>query len=64
MAVGNPPFWLHYAQSTSALADDRWQGEPCDRYADAERLWQLACACYDEACTQYEQAAQGPPERP
>lgn len=58
MAVGDPPFWLHYAQSISAMADDPWQGEPSDRYADAERLWQLACACYDEACTEYEQAAQ------
>jgi hypothetical protein len=63
MAVGDPPFWLHYAQSTSAADDDLWQGEPSDRYADAERLWQLACACYDEACTQHEQAAQGHPER-
>jgi hypothetical protein len=53
MAVGDPPFWLHYAQSANASVDDPWQGEPSDRYADAERLWQLACACYDEAYTQH-----------
>jgi hypothetical protein len=53
MAVGDPPFWLHYAQSVNTSANDPWQGEPSDRYADAERLWQLACACYDEASTQH-----------
>lgn len=58
MSVGNPPFWLHYAQSAHASADDPWQGEPCDRYADAEILWQLACACYDEAQTDYEKLSQ------
>jgi hypothetical protein len=52
MAVGDPPFWLHYAQSASAVADDLWQGEPSDRYADAERLWQLACVCFKEAQTE------------
>ncbi len=58
MAVGDPPFWLHYAQSTHSSVNDSWQGEPCDRYADAEILWQLACACYDVAQTDYEKLNQ------
>lgn len=49
MAVGDPPLWLHYQQATQAAPDDPWQGEPCDRFADAERLWRIVRACYDAA---------------
>jgi hypothetical protein len=49
MAVGDPPFWLHYAQAANAPADDPWQGEPSDRYADAGTLWEIALACLAEA---------------
>lgn len=49
MAVGEPPLWLHYQQTTRALPDDPWQGEPCDRMADAEALWALVQDCFAKA---------------
>jgi hypothetical protein len=49
MAVGDQPLWLHYQQTVVAAAGDPWQGEPCDRFADAEQLWRLACDCFEAA---------------
>ena len=49
MAVGEPPLWLHYQQSVQALPGDPWCGEPSDRMADAEALWDLAQQCFDAA---------------
>ena len=57
IAVGEPPLWLHYQQTAVAPPDDVWQGEPCDRFADAERLWQLACACFEPARSDLETSA-------
>lgn len=49
MRVGEPPLWLHYQQDAPAALDDPWRGEPCDRFADAQTLWQLAQECFDAA---------------
>ena len=57
IAVGEPPLWLHYQQTAVAPPDDVWQGEPCDRFADAEQLWQLACACFETARSDLETSA-------
>ncbi|MBH9551707.1 hypothetical protein [Inhella gelatinilytica] len=52
MAVGEGAhaMWLHYQQATQAAPTDPWQGEPCDRFADAEALWAIICACFHQAC--------------
>lgn len=49
MSVGDPPLWLNYQQATHPVADDPWHGEPCDRFADAEWLWQFAVECFSAA---------------
>ena len=49
MAVGQPPLWLHYQQTVRAAVDDPWQGEPSDRFADAQALWKLAQDCFAAA---------------
>jgi hypothetical protein len=46
---GREAMWLHYAQPRPELAGDAYGGEPSDRYADAERLWEIACACFAKA---------------
>lgn len=50
-SVGTPPLWLHYQQTRMQQPDDRWQGEPCDRFADAQALWQLMQHCFAAAQT-------------
>jgi hypothetical protein len=37
---------VHYAQPRRDLAGDAFGGEPSDRYADAQRLWEIACECF------------------
>lgn len=68
MAVGEEPqrLWLHYQQTTAAASDDPWQGEPCDRYADAEALWHLMQGCFSQAqdAASAARAASTPPENP
>jgi len=51
MKIGDGPgaLWLHYAQPRTDLADDELGGEPSDRYADAQRLWDIACECFAAA---------------
>ena len=51
MRIGDGPdaLWIHYAQPRPDLADDEFGGEPSDRYADAQRLWEIACECFSEA---------------
>lgn len=51
MAVGEGEraMWLHYQQATHAAAGDPWQGEPSDRFDDAETLWTLIQRCYAQA---------------
>ena len=51
MAVGEGTgtLWLHYQQATQARPEDPWQGEPCDRFADAQALWDIINACWAQA---------------
>jgi hypothetical protein len=46
---GADAMWIHYAQPRTDLADDELDGEPSDRYADAQRLWEIACECFAAA---------------
>jgi hypothetical protein len=46
---GSDAMWLHYAQPRQGLAGDEFGGEPSDRYADAQRLWEIACECFAAA---------------
>ncbi|WP_428509726.1 hypothetical protein [Roseateles sp.] len=46
---GAQTMWIHYAQPRSDLRDDEFGGEPSDRYADAHRLWEIACECFTMA---------------
>jgi hypothetical protein len=58
--VGEPPIWLHYQQTVPSSPTDPWQGEPCDRYADAEELWRLALECFNRARTDVHRAETRP----
>jgi len=51
MKIGDGPhaLWLHYAQPRTDLADDAFGGEASDRYADAQRLWDMALECFEAA---------------
>lgn len=39
---GDQAMWIHYAQKRRALAGDLLEGEPSDRFLDAEALWRIA----------------------
>lgn len=49
MSVGEPPVWLHYQQNTPFWSDDDMNGEPCDRFKDAEDLWGIVQKCFNFA---------------
>lgn len=54
MAVGDPPFWLHYQQNQRGVDADNWTREPSDRFADAHALWSIAQACFAAARSRQE----------
>jgi hypothetical protein len=59
MKIGDGPgaMWLHYAQVRPDLAGDERGGEPGDRYADAQRLWEIASDCFAAARQRLDSAA-------
>lgn len=56
MKIGDGPeaLWLHYVQTRPGPTDERFDGEPSDRYDDAQRLWEMACECFAAAKQQLE----------
>jgi hypothetical protein len=48
---GEHTMWLHYAQQRPALVSDPLEGEPTDRFAEADALWDIACAAFEAART-------------
>ena len=49
LGEGDATLWLHYAQPRSDSRHAAFDGEPSDRYDDAERLWQMAGDCFTAA---------------
>jgi hypothetical protein len=50
-AIGRGPqqVWIHYAQNRPTSELDPMEGEPSDRYLDADRLWDMACEAFSTA---------------
>lgn len=44
--------WLHYAQQRTPRADDPLEGEPSDRFVEAEKLWSIASEAFAAAQNQ------------
>ena len=49
IGTGDSTLWLHYAQQRPALPDDPMEGEPTDRYLEAQALWQIATDAFAAA---------------
>lgn len=51
MRVGSGPhtMWLHYAQQRSTNAADSLEGEPTDRFLEADAVWGIAQAAFEAA---------------
>ncbi|OYU45697.1 MAG: hypothetical protein CFE44_06135 [Burkholderiales bacterium PBB4] len=49
IGTGEDTLWLHYAQQRPALPDDPLEGEPSDRYLEAQYLWDIASQAFADA---------------
>ena len=58
IGTGDTTLWLHYAQQRPALPDDPMEGEPTDRYVEAQTLWQIATDAFAaaQACVTQERS--------
>ena len=62
MRAGSAPhlIWLHYAQQRPTLPEDPLEGEPTDRFLEADTLWSIASAAFETARMASQSASRAP----